>query len=175
MLCVSSLLIYFGFNCTGGPSLSASMKECDTVLIAAHWQHWTRVTRCGCRLKTLNMRLTRSGIGFQWRGWSKGGLTKSYYAGQDVLIVLRPSDAEHTHWGKRRGFNVSSLENAKIEIHQPFNGTGRLPGHQSVSGLLVFQKIRFDTNEQHTVYQNIPTALRPQPQYDLWTVASTGI
>lgn len=59
-------------------------------------------------------------------------------------------------------------------MNQSFNGTGGLSRHHLVSGLLVF-KIRFVTNEQHTVFQNIPTALRPQPQYDLWTVASTGI
>lgn len=167
-----SFLIYFGRN--GGPSLSASMKECDTVLIAAHRQYWTRVNRCGCTFKNTEYAPDSLWNWFPMAGREQGGLTKSYYAGQDVLIVLRPSDTEHTRWGKRRGFKVSSLENAKIEMNQSFNGIGGLSRHHLVSGLLVF-KIRFVTNEQHTVFQNIPTALRPQPQYDLWTVASTGI
>lgn len=59
-------------------------------------------------------------------GQEKGGLTKSYYAGQDVLIVLRPSDAEGNA-------EVSAFQ-AKIEINQVF--TSRPSQHYLISGLL---------------------------------------
>lgn len=91
-----SLLIYWGFNHTGGPSLSARVRECDTVLIAAHWQYWTRVTWCGCMFKNTEYAPDSLWNWFPMAGREHGGLTKSYYAGQDVLIVLQSSDAEHT-------------------------------------------------------------------------------
>lgn len=58
-------------------------------------------------------------------GGGEGGLTKSYYASQDVLIVPRPSEAEV----ETQSFSVSSLENAKREINQSFTGAGRLFHH----------------------------------------------
>lgn len=131
----------------------------------------------GAHLKTLNMPLTCSGIGFQWRGRG-GSLTKSYYAGQDVLIVLwrgRQCAQSQRETLRFECFKPGKCKKKKssAKVNKPDRPTSSSALLQ-VSALLGF-KICFVTNEQHAVYKNIPTALRPQPQYDLWTVASAEI
>lgn len=81
-----------------------------------------------------------------------------------------PSDAEHARRGKRRGFNVPSLENAKIEINQWFSAA------QGDFLLVIrslacwFVKIYSVTNEQHTLpkYPQLPSGLSRNMIYGLW-------
>lgn len=84
-------LFSFRFDHSGGSNLSASANECDRLIIGGTTGHRSLVV--GSRFKNSTcVGSNHLEIGFKWSG---RGSTKTYYVGQDVLIVLCALPAQH--------------------------------------------------------------------------------